>query len=465
MNVEESGQALAHLLYFDTLPPELIRNIVRFLSKLPRTEKWATYLYYIDVSGLYSVTGELGKFMLSLCTALRVERKPFTFTLSLKSEPTEAVGCTLEDLFDLSFPQSFTDSIRILDIRYKLTAEEFKLLSEKFPNIEELELSKDDRKESSISDDNSTSIGNIWPNLHHLYLYDLEMYRWDEKTWENLGKNLRTLSVKNAEITTDIIAFVRKSCQELKRLELSGNDEDTREEITKCIVSSGIQLDHVRLFMLADEQLLRVKTACPKARFELVTSELLLQQSVKTVGNELEAVEVYAVDDSEENAREQFDWSACTGIQKSLLYFNATIEDIQRFFNSPKTHLKLVDIYMDGELSKINAAVSLMARSTGRLEEFIFQCKDAAPGMFEELVEANSSLRNVTIALINSARENEVATDIVKTFLKSTPLIGLMVNSMKTGTGEVEIPEIKRICSEQGCRRVCIGVFDVLYLH
>jgi len=58
--------------------------------------------------------------------------------------------------------------------------------------------------------------------------------------------------------------------------------------------------------------------------------------------------------------------------------------------------------------------------------------------------------------------ENEVAADIVKTFLKSPSLKNLQV---KSAYDVPKIAEIERICRTVGCRRVCISVLPVCYLR
>jgi len=469
MNDEESDGTPARALYFDMLNDAEIGKLVQALSLFPRAKNWVKYISLADIAGFYFVKGPLGTYMPTLCTGLRLESRLYTSLDPVKSENEDSIRGTPHDLLRLSLPQSFTNSIRTLSVRYRCPEEHLEFLSRKFPNIEKLELGPDEGKDnssnSSDSDDNFISIGNYWPKLLHLYLYDLHWHRSDEKSWEILGKSLKTLSVWEPANSMGIIEVVRKSCKKIKRLELSGSDADTREAITKCIVATGSQLEHVRLYMLEDEQVTRVMTACTKARFQLSTSEPLLKQSVKILKNALEEVEVIAVDDSQEEAREQFDWSACKDIKNSTFYFKPTIQDIKRFLEPPKNHLKTIDISMDGGLDIIKAAVSLIARGSGGLEEFRFSCADVSLGTFKELALANRSLCHVRIKFRNSSRENEVATDTVKSFLESPELNWLVVESKKTTSGE-RIVEIGRICRRlQGCRYVCITVFGQVYLY
>jgi len=92
MNDEEYEEMAARLLYFDILPENAISNVVRFLSEAPRAETWADYIDLVDISGLYDVKGELGAFMLTLCTALRLDNSHASYSVKLDSEP-EAIGC------------------------------------------------------------------------------------------------------------------------------------------------------------------------------------------------------------------------------------------------------------------------------------------------------------------------------------------------------------------------------------
>jgi len=436
MNVEESKEMAARMLYFDILPENAISNIVRFLSTSPRAEKWANYINLADISGLYDVKGYLGTFLLTLCNALRLGDENVSSFLSLDDiEPAEAIGCEPEYILDSSLPERAAKSFRTLIVRHNGVSEDVRshidFISEKFPNIRKLLVGfvMTDRVwikkfgpklESLDCRILSSDIPKYCPHLRHLYLYSMRRYDSDMEFWEKSGEKLETLEVERPVNTIDVIGFVEKFCRKIKRLGLSGANESVQQAISKCVASYGNQLESVRLKFLTENELLRVKRACPKTRIELVTNTFLMAQTLKIVGSELEEVSVHSDDDdSQEMEDNSVDWSACTNIEKSRLHFRATVADIERFMKSPKYHLRLIEFSIYGELKKVKTAIFLLAKGTGGLEQLRFRCNGAAIGTFKELVDRNQSIRNVWISMYDSTRENEVATDIVKTFLIS----------------------------------------------
>jgi len=310
-----------------------------------------------------------------------------------------------------------------------------------------------------------TSIGKSCPNLKRLDVYSLH-WHWDEsahEAWEKAGETLESLAVSCPLENGEVIGHIQKYCRNLKSLDLSGHEE-VANAIVRCIVSYGNQLERVTLYMCNNEQILAVKNSCPNARIGLTVLEGELDQSLKIVGNQLEKITVLPDYFSEEKTREPFNWSVCTNIEEARFYFDATVPDIQCFLKYPRHNLKKIVLWMDGDKKKVQAAISLIGKGTGSLEEFGMTCKDAAIGTFKEFVRANSSLRKVNISLSNSERENLVAVDTVRTFLLSPSLSKISVNSGKNESDK-GIAEMKRICRLAKCRRVWITVFDEVYLY
>jgi len=481
-NDEQSEEIPALSLYFDTLNENEICNVVRFLSESPRAENWRNCIDLSDILGLYEAEGKLGTFMLTLCTALRLSSRNISFYGLFRGETEEAIRCEPESLLHLSLPERVAESFCTLFVRYDVpdeldeyVADEIvDCISENFPNIRELHLDVGltegdwirelgQRIESLYCDDFLMDVAKCCPNLRHLYLYDIVGHKYDVKSWEKSLENLETFCVLRATQSIDVIEFVEKFCRKIKRLELDGGGDEVQEALSKCISSYGNQLERVRLHSMTESQLLRIKSACPNARIELIIYEELLAQSVKIIGCELVKVAVYPIDDSQENHECLVDWSACINIEKwDLCRVTVSVADIERFMKSPKYRLRSILLSIHGELKKVRAAISLIAKGTGGLEEFDLTCDDAALGTFKELVDQNQLIRKVKISLHNPVRENEVATDIVKTFLKSPSLRNLKVNGRH---GVAKIPEIEITCRAEGCRQVCISVFGVSYLR
>lgn len=78
-----------------------------------------------------------------------------------------------------------------------------------------------------------------------------------------------------------------------------------------------------------------------------------------------------------------------------------------------------------------------------------------------ELVNRNRSLRRIRIDL-SLLPKNQVAIDLVKTFLKSPMLGKLEVVSLRHRSAE-SIPEIATVCRAQKFKRFCVSVYGVSY--
>jgi len=260
MNGEESEEMVARLLFFDILTAGEISNVLRFLSDSPRAEKWVNYIELADLIRMYGLPERVAE---SFCALV--------------------VWCNL----------------------HEEAQKQVEFISAKFPNIRKLVLwvGRDATRiwinklggniEALHSYAFSVDIAEYCPNLRHLYLFDMDEDLAGAKFWETVGERLETLEVYHPMDTTNVIEFVEKFCRKIKRLKLSGRNVTVREAISKCIASYGNQIEQVYLHFLTENQLLRVKNACPKARIELVTTDFLLAQTVRIVGGELEETTVY----------------------------------------------------------------------------------------------------------------------------------------------------------------------------
>jgi len=400
---------------------------------------------------------------------------------SERSCSLSVLRCQPTSLVDLSLPKRVAESFRTLVVRNNVSAKRADLISRKFPNIRQLFLGSEFGTERVWIQELgrnveflrcpgfSADIANYCPHLRHLDLYRLNAYWPAVKSLERVGEKLETLEVTFDTDAKYAIELVEKFCRKIKRLEISGQNDPVREAITKCIVSYGNQLERIRLDSLTENQLLRVKNACPKARINLKSYDCDLPQAVKIVGSELEEVTVDSLDYSSDGEEIMVDWSACANIEILRFLCDITVAGYQRFFDSPKCHLRSIDIRTGCELEDVKAIISLIAKGTGGLEEFMCICDETANGMFKELVDSNRSIRKVRISFYVSGRDNEVAIDLVETFLKSTSLKQLVVHIRPwwgpVRLSQVPIPEIERICRNQGCRSVCISVFGLSYLR
>jgi len=142
MNEEKAEESVARSLYFDIVPENAIANVVRFLSESPRAEKWANNIDLAKILGLYHLKGELGAFMFTLSTTLRLNSANITGLSSSESEPAKSIGGEPEYLLDSSIPERVAESFCTLvigyDVVYEVAKRHVEFISGKFPNIREL---------------------------------------------------------------------------------------------------------------------------------------------------------------------------------------------------------------------------------------------------------------------------------------------------------------------------------------
>lgn len=476
---EELEEDRIPTLYFDILPENPIETILRFISLYPRAKKWARGINLEDISGLYNVRGELGSFLLTRFTAIRI----ISDDNWCRDTYEEAILCRVKSLLDLSLPDRFGESFHTLISEVsgetsEITAKLVAFISARFPHIRSLDMRRNwngdyiwiENLGSSIETIRSDRydyerIAKYCPRLKHLYLYRMT-WPVDCKVnlWEKACENLETLSVLDLSLEVNAVEAVEKYCRKIKHLELRGSYDGIQDAISKCVASYGSQLQSVRLGLSFSEiYLLRVKSACPKTRVSLITSDLGLAKATKIFGSEFEEAVVYV----QMSEHIPVDWSTCTNIEKVECLGNFSSEaDIRCLLNSPKSHLRSLQVETLCELKHATRIVTLIARGTGALEDFFFGCGDAPPvGTFNELADSNKSLRWVKIGFYNQV-DNEILIDLVKTFVKAPLLEILEVNVHGHGIGNAEpIPDVEKICRTLRSRYVRISVRGFRYLR
>jgi len=58
-----SDESDPHSFYLDTLPKEVLENVLRYFSRLPEAKDWVPHILLETIIALYGVNGELGTLM------------------------------------------------------------------------------------------------------------------------------------------------------------------------------------------------------------------------------------------------------------------------------------------------------------------------------------------------------------------------------------------------------------------
>lgn len=303
------------------------------------------------------------------------------------------------------------------------------------------------------------------PKIRHLYLGEIELDEPDAKFWETVGENLETLSIE-VDVELNQVKNIDKYCRKIKCLQIRGYNATIRYAISKCAASYGGQLQRVQLIASTENQVLRVKSACPNARIELFNDISRLVATPMIAGSCLEEATVVADNWCRQIEHAPVDWSGCTNIEK--VHFldhdgaSVTLEpaDLRSFFKYPKSLLRTLNVSTNCAPKSVKDIVSLIARETTSLIEFKLKCKDPSLAKFNELVYRNKSLSRVYIEVDNPVRKHVV--EMVKTFLKSASLKKLEVVDPENVIFD-SFQEFESVCHAH--RRVYISVLGVSYLR
>lgn len=105
------------MLYFDKLSENVIDNIVRFLSCSQRAEKRTQCIGLEEISKLYEVRGELGTFLHTHFTSLRLHNEIGNRVgTHLEGEQKDTFGCMPEALPSLSLPDvDYLSEIKVIE--------------------------------------------------------------------------------------------------------------------------------------------------------------------------------------------------------------------------------------------------------------------------------------------------------------------------------------------------------------
>jgi len=479
---DEEGEQKAHQVYFDGLSQDILENILRLFSESPRAEKWENHLTLTEIVNLHEAGGALEQFIPTLCAALRLDDKDIYHYRPPQDERTRTIGCQPQSLAYLSrrLPKKVTEALRVLTIHNdrvdRDVAKPIRIIHSKCNNIHELVLGfgllEPGEWVKKLGSGLETlrcisyfcNIGKYCPNLLHLYLYYLPNYYCETEAWRQFCKKLETLSVFYPTDAIQVVKYVEKYCRKIKQLELSGQNEDVREAISKCIASYGTQLMCFRAYMFSSAQLLRVKKACPNTSVELVANGDMVERSAKIVGKELKEISVRALQTYQGGENSDV-FKDCINIEKAKFCSLVYTPVIQCVFKQPKYHLRSLEISFEGlELEKFEKVVGVIAKGSGGLEEFMFICKEIKKGLFTDLIARNKSIKNIAVILQNSLAKNDVAFELVKSFLEALKIKKIKIDLRGTNNGEGPIGDIAEICQKQELRRVCVSVFDIDYL-
>jgi len=209
--------------------------------------------------------------------------------------------------------------------------------------------------------------------------------------------------------------------------------------------------------------MMRVTSACRKARFGLQAQEDTLKAALEIIGDKLDTIRVEYDAIIPNGLPIRTDWSACSNIRDITFSHSPTITiaDITRCFETPKFLLKHIELDLmktDG----LNEIIHIIAGRTAALERFNLKSMNQPDrDTFKKLVHTNKALRFVRTEF-RSLADNQ-AVETVQSFLRSPALKELEVNC-DADSGRY-IRALGDIARAARFRNIWISILGVRYLQ
>lgn len=385
-------------LFLDAIPKELLDNLVKFFSRLPKARNWEVHVALEDITGLSGISGELGRLFRTRFRTLCVSKtrdcydENLYYGWKLRSEPhlwtndiwkarqyvLAAGGDSLETLvigigmyMHMDAGPRATATLALVDDfrRYcpnviSLSIDETRStwVNRFSGQLETLEVTSRYR---NVLDIHPT------PMLRALTLdtgsdyFDLSFSRCA------IGR-LETLVIFGGTIPNNQYDDIRRYCPNLKRISMQGRTNLETNKVSRFLSSYGEQLEYAYLRDMSERQIFRVANACPNAQFHLQDySNGVTAASLYVLGNRLEEITVSGFYMEDRHHSEWTNaWDECKNLRK-LTVSNCNLQRVQAMFAKPKDHLKVLSIDMqmvaDGDTMK--KLMDICANGTNCVEE------------------------------------------------------------------------------------------------
>lgn len=265
-----------------SLPPDILENILRFLSSLQNARNWDNHIPFNDTLLLYRLCGGLLETFHMLCISKTVG---YTHELQLYKWKGPKQGVLWTDSMDKALDFILTgggESLRTLiigdemydelisgktivdvfhracpNVRSLSVVENFGVWSSAFAvQLEKLEIASYDPAGAipkccpSLLELSIPDYGNGFPNTD---LIDVD--------WESVGSKLESLTISGGLLCDEGLARIRENCNKIKRISIHSVPR-ANGSIVEFIASYGDQLDFVYIKGMFANDLTRIVGTC-----------------------------------------------------------------------------------------------------------------------------------------------------------------------------------------------------------
>ncbi len=472
------------LSYFNTLPCEVQENVVRFLSKKPKSNQWMHSISSSDIETICELKQNLFtelqrnvKILTKTRSSYLGARKSCLFTNILAEFQSTISEVNIysqspfmrSSLLWVSVLENCS-SLTSLSLSVRLDLETFhRLLSRTGKNL----------KSFSVrlfgSQGFIAAMTKYCTSLEKLEL--LDPHENCIPLWQSLNTSLKELNLQiwRSDPDTGNIPEVQKYCRSL----ISANVSlpwfcSTYEPIAELYASYGNQLQSANLSSMNESLCAYVASKCQNARFTISSLNDVLQR-MRTLGKNLSAVEFSCsadtdIDDLKEISR------CCPNIEnlKYIETISITTSYLRALLCEPKPYLKHLDLRHGKGLDE--ETLKGLTICTGNLESFSCTVYFNSKIGFEGFAESNKRLQEIEIYLkpsrIDLGRSTVTATPVLHNIncsfktnecLKEIKIQSTFPFKLDRIYGGVQISAFKNLFKPLISRGIYVEIFGVHY--
>jgi len=454
MDAEEIIEPGLPTFFLDTLPKEVLDNVLRFFSRIPKAKNWERHILLQDLVALFRVIGQLGTLMKSRFTALCVSRTgaciPETHSYHW-DPPTKGMLSTT----DINVARAYIlagggQALRTLAVGLHMYIEEDGVcivhdFAANCPNIVSLSVHERGQdwvsrfgkqlKKLQISTNSTQTISRCFSSLYELNLRLRTTEEGDAAFWEHVGDKLEKLSLRcDSNLSVDHIAIIQKNCRNIRHLDIFGPVEWS-EEISKLLCSYGEKLESAYIYNLGEKELLNVVNSCKNCRFHLRPSHgRTLLPSLRILGHQLDGVHAdYRNLDLKGRDYDEFRkaWDGCFNLRQ-LLVEDFTVEDMKAIMSTPKTHVEALNLRMwHLEKEAVKEMLDICSRGVTNVKKVAYSGREPAHDAFDMFIEKNkSSFRAISLNTVADTYEYEKLLEVIQPFVGASVSIELCLLGM-----------------------------------
>lgn len=413
-----------HTCFLDSFPKELMNNILRFFSRIPKAKDWESLTPLSSIIELYGVTGQLGKFMKPRFNSLCVSKSfDCQYETTLYRWEKRKCGMLWTNDFDvarrfvLAGGGNFLHTIIVGSGIYHedMGTDIVDEFLENCPNVKSLSI--EDKKgvwvsrfggqleQLEIVTETPSAISKTSRNLRVLNMFlfgGTTTHQTD--LWEYIGKRLEYLTLccifNNQEEIE--IEKIMTYCRNLRQIRIN-HLWKRNKEISNLLTSYGDQLEYCHAESMNEGELTSITSACKNVRFSATLLASNGMDTLNILGSRLEVLNVtyrsfwldYLFCGESIYFGEWFvsnPWNKCVNI-RTLKIDNCSIQHARTIMATPKVHLKILNISIADRMqeNEVKTMLDIFSKGTGGVEKLVYYGESFFGGAMDKFIARNQT--------------------------------------------------------------------------